>query len=65
MIPNRFPDDGEAPEYNTVDAALWFIEAVRLYHAATRDRALLLTVFDVLDSIVDWYARGTRYGIAR
>jgi predicted glycogen debranching enzyme len=31
MLPNRFPDAGEAPEYNTVDAALWFFEAVRAY----------------------------------
>ncbi len=64
MIPNRFPDDGQAPEYNTVDAALWFIEAVRLYHASTRDRAFLASVFDALHDIIDWYARGTRYGIA-
>jgi len=31
MLPNRFPDDGEAPEYNTVDATLWFFEAIRAY----------------------------------
>lgn len=24
MLPNRFPDAGETPEYNTVDATLWF-----------------------------------------
>ncbi|HTU69188.1 MAG TPA: amylo-alpha-1,6-glucosidase [Candidatus Baltobacteraceae bacterium] len=64
MLPNRFPDSGQAPEYNTVDAALWFIEAVRLYHAATHDRALLEELFDALHAIVDWYARGTRYDIA-
>ena len=29
MLPNRFPDAGETPEYNTVDATLWFFEAVR------------------------------------
>jgi len=29
MLPNRFPDAGEFPEYNTVDATLWFFEAVR------------------------------------
>jgi predicted glycogen debranching enzyme len=63
MIPNRFPDSGEPPEYNTVDAALWFIEAVRLYYAQTNDRDLLATIFDALDSIVDCYAKGTRYGI--
>lgn len=64
MLPNRFPDDGAAPEYNTVDAALWFIEAVRLYHAATRDREFVASTFDALDGIIEWYMRGTRYGIA-
>ena len=28
MLPNRFPDQGETPEYNTVDATLWFVEAI-------------------------------------
>ena len=64
MLPNRFPDSGAPPEYNTVDAALWFIETVRLYHAATRDRALIESLFDKLHEIVAWYERGTRYGIA-
>ncbi len=64
MLPNRFPDDGEAPEYNTVDAALWFIEAVRLYYAQTRDKDLVDSIFGALAEIIDWYARGTRYGIA-
>ena len=64
MLPNRFPDGGDAPEYNTVDASLWFIEAVRCYHAATGDRAFVVSIFDTLDSIVEAYARGTRYGIA-
>ena len=31
MLPNRFPDAGEPPEYNTVDATLWFFEAARSY----------------------------------
>ena len=35
MLPNRFPDAGEMPEYNTVDATLWYFEAIRAYHAAT------------------------------
>lgn len=64
MIPNRFPDEGETPEYNTVDASLWFVEAVRLYHEATADDAFVAQLFDALDGIVDWYVRGTRYGIA-
>jgi len=64
MLPNRFPDGGEAPEYNTVDATLWFVEAIRGYHAATGDDAVLKDLFPVLESIVDWHRQGTRYGIA-
>src|SRR5439155_10029169 len=33
MLPNRFADAGDAPEYNTVDATLWYFEAIRAYHA--------------------------------
>lgn len=63
MLPNRFPDDGSAPEYNTVDAALWFIEAVRAYIAHTGDRAFLATIFPALEAVVDGYTNGTRFGI--
>ncbi len=41
MLPNRFPDAGETPEYNTVDATLWFFEAVRAYLAYTGDLAFV------------------------
>ena len=37
MLPNRFPDAGDTPEYNTVDATLWFFEAVRTLAAHTQD----------------------------
>src|SRR5438093_62622 len=37
MLPNRFPDAGETPEYNTVDATLWFFEAVRALLQYTSD----------------------------
>jgi predicted glycogen debranching enzyme len=63
MLPNRFPDDGSPPEYNTVDAALWYIEAVRAYVAATDDGSLLYAVWPALQAIVDGYTQGTRYGI--
>lgn len=63
MVPNRFPDAGETPEYNTVDATLWYVEAVRAYHAATGDEKLVRELFPVLAEIVDWHRRGTRYGI--
>ena len=64
MLPNMFPGAGETPDYNTVDAALWFIEAWRAYVAATEDEAALRRTFPVLASIVDGYTKGTRYGIA-
>ncbi len=63
MLPNRFDDTGEGAEYNTVDAALWYIEAIRAYHAATGDEATLGALFPVVEDLVSWYAKGTRYGI--
>lgn len=63
MIPNRFPDEGETPEYNTVDATLWFVEAIRAYHDATGDDELVRDLFPSLEGIVAWHERGTRHGI--
>ena len=63
MLPNRFPDAGEVPEYNTVDATLWYFEAIRLYHNATEDDDLVQELFPVLADIIDWHCRGTRYSI--
>ena len=63
MLPNVFPGAGDKPEYNTVDAALWYIEAWRAYVDALDDVGSLKRVFPVLESIVDWHLKGTRYGI--
>jgi predicted glycogen debranching enzyme len=63
MLPNRFPDAGETPEYNTVDATLWFFEAIRAYHAATGDTATLRELYPQLISILEWHLKGTRYQI--
>jgi predicted glycogen debranching enzyme len=63
MLPNRFPDAGELPEYNTVDATLWYFEAVNSYYAATQDDELIRELFPVLAEIIDWHCRGTRYNI--
>ncbi len=63
MLPNRFPDAGEAPEYNTVDATLWYVEAIRAYLAATDDDGALKDLWGVLEEIVRWHRAGTRYGI--
>src|SRR5437867_1666924 len=64
MLPNRFPDAGETPEYNTIDAALWYFEAVRSLLQYTDDYAFVRTsVYSVLADIIEWHVRGTRYGI--
>ena len=64
MLPNRFPDAGETPEYNTVDATLWFFEAVRAYLAYTGDLAFVRDeLYAVLSDIISWHVRGTRFGI--
>jgi len=63
MLPNRFPNEGEAPEYNTVDATLWYFEAIRAYHAATNDALLVRDLFPILQEIIAWHQRGTRYNI--
>ncbi len=64
MLPNRFPDRGEAPEYNTVDATLWFFVAIRRYLDATGDEAFVRgELLPVLEDILAWHRRGTRYGI--
>jgi predicted glycogen debranching enzyme len=64
MLPNRFPDAGEAPEYNTIDATLWYFEAVRSLLQHTNDYAFVQThLYSVLTDIIDWHLRGTRYGI--
>ena len=64
MLPNRFPDAGETPEYNTVDATLWFFEAARAYLSYTGDLEFVRDeLYPVFVDIISWHARGTRYGI--
>ncbi len=63
MLPNDFPDAGGRPEYNTVDAALWYYEAVRQYFAVTQDRATLVSLFPVLEEMINAHLKGTRYQI--
>ena len=67
MLPNRFPDpeslEAAAPEYNTVDATLWYFEALRAYVDATNDQELLAELYPFLVESIAWHRRGTRYGI--
>lgn len=63
MLPNRFPDGGQPPEYNTVDATLWYFHAIDQYTRRSGDAALAMELYPALADIVDWHQRGTRYGI--
>lgn len=63
MIPNRFPDSGEVPEYNTIDATLWFFNAIFKYYQYTSDKLFVRNILPVLRDCVDWHYKGTRYHI--
>jgi predicted glycogen debranching enzyme len=69
MLPNRFPDSGAAPEYNSVDASLWFVVAVYEFLEAMKAAQRAVTPRDrvalsaAVQAILTGYANGTRYGI--
>ncbi|MEP6688493.1 MAG: amylo-alpha-1,6-glucosidase [Gemmatimonadales bacterium] len=69
MLPNRFVDQGDAPEFNSVDASLWYIVAVHDYLQALKAAGGTLVPEDyrafanAVCSIITGYIRGTRYGI--
>lgn len=64
MLPNRFPDAGEEPEYNSVDATLWYFEAIRAYVEKTGDdRFVRENLYRRLVEIIVWHLRGTRFQI--
>jgi predicted glycogen debranching enzyme len=74
MLPNRFPDrPEEAPEFNAVDASLWYVVAVHEYlEAAARAGTSPACRFcgadsgcleEAVQAILEGYARGTRHGI--
>jgi predicted glycogen debranching enzyme len=69
MLPNRFPDRGETPEFNSVDASLWYVVAVGELLQQTRRQPHVLdakarrALEDAVVRIVAGYAAGTRYGI--
>ncbi len=64
LIPNRFPDSGETPEYNTVDATLWYFVAIKKYLEYTGDKEFVITeLYSHLKDIITWHERGTHYDI--
>jgi predicted glycogen debranching enzyme len=69
MLPNLFPDGKVQPEFNSVDASLWYLVAVHEYFAARAASGRRVTgderknLQDAFGAILSGYARGTRYGI--
>jgi len=69
MLPNRFPDSGDLPEFNSVDASLWYVIAVGDYLRAAEATGRKVgaserrTLLGAVEAILDGYTRGTRYGI--
>ena len=64
MLPNRFMDNKEPPEYNNADGTLWYFNAVYCYWRASQDRLFVLAeILPVLKIIMDWHFKGTRFNI--
>jgi predicted glycogen debranching enzyme len=66
LLPNRFPSADEEPEYNTVDATMWFFRAAELTVAAlpkAEADALVADLVPVLDDVVAHHLNGTHYNI--
>lgn len=64
LIPNVFPDEGGEPAYNTVDAPLWYFEAVNKFLNYTADYLFVYSnLFDALKQIIGCYINGTHYNI--
>ncbi len=64
LLPNRFPDKAYKPDYNTVDASMWFIHAAYQYWRYSGDGAFLSKyLYPKLVEIIECYSKGTDYGI--
>ncbi len=69
MLPNRFPDSGDTPEYNSVDASLWFVVAVHEFLRDTTaarypvEEGIRARLRDAVEAILQGYVAGTRYAI--
>jgi len=63
LLPNRFPDSGEAPEYNTMDATLWLFQALAAYLRVSGDWRFIADWLRALEDIIEWHIQGTRHNI--
>lgn len=65
LLPNTFKENSEPSDYNTADAALWFIEAWRAYIELSGDWEALAEAYPAIVAIIEHYRTGTRFGIRR
>ncbi|MEO8702202.1 MAG: glycogen debranching enzyme N-terminal domain-containing protein, partial [Kofleriaceae bacterium] len=63
MLPNRFDEHSATPEYNSVDAALWYVIAAAAFLEGSTDREDRAKIETAIAAIVDGYRKGTRHGI--
>ena len=63
LIPNTFPDAGDEPIYNSIDASLWWMETLGLYLEATQDWDFLIQQYPVVRKIYKAFTAGTLYNI--
>jgi predicted glycogen debranching enzyme len=70
MLPNRFVDAGDLPEFNSVDASLWFVIAAKEFIDTASSAGFTVKpatekrLVAAIEAILQGYAAGTRYGIA-
>ena len=63
LMPNLFPEGENEPLYNTVDAALLFINCVWLYYEKTQDFKFVEEMYPVMQRIIFGYEKGTHFNI--
>lgn len=63
LMPNLFPEGKSEPRYNTVDAALLFINCVYLYYQTTKEEDFVCEMYPVMERIMNGYTKGTNYEI--
>ena len=63
LLPNMFPDEGLDPLYNSVDASLWYFQAVYQYYIATKDKDLIRELYPTLTLIINSFIKGTDFSI--
>lgn len=63
LMPNMFPEGGNDPLYNTVDASLLFIGAVYEYYLESEDLTFVREAYPIMEDIIKWYKQGTNYHI--